>query len=146
MNLLYQKWSLERGYKSWEQVLFGRSISANSQQLSELERLGIKELSAWNDLSNEILDEKYADRIDPEIVLAYLRDREEGRSLNKSAMEVHFWKEKKDKRKNSDARQRKKLHLQRLKLKGAPIILKKVKDYSNTIKTTPARRRKMNIA
>ena len=88
VNLLYQKWSLERGYKSWEQVLFGRSISANSQQLSELERLGIKELSAWNDLSNEILDEKYADRIDQEIVLAYLRDREEGRSLNKSAMEV----------------------------------------------------------
>jgi len=87
-ELLFENRAISKGFDNWEELLFAREANASKFGINQLAGFGIKSISDWRTLLQEIISANYANKINIDTALQYLEDKKLALKLNSNPVKV----------------------------------------------------------
>ena len=85
---LFENRAISKGFDNWEQLLFAREAQATKFGIDQLANFGIKSVTDWQALLQEIKAANYANSADINAALQYLEDKKLGLESNSSPIQI----------------------------------------------------------
>ena len=87
-TLLFENRAISKGFDNWQELLFAREANASKFGISQLASFGIKSISGWQTLLQEIISTNYANKVNINTALQYLEDKKLASKLNSNPVTV----------------------------------------------------------
>lgn len=87
-ELLFENRAISKGFDNWEELLFAREANASKFGINQLASFGIKSISDWQTLLQEIISTNYANKVNIDTALQYLEDKKLASKINSNPVKV----------------------------------------------------------